>query len=95
MTDLVFSSIAEQEVVEAVRHYESEVEGLGIAFLDKLEIAISDVKHFPLASRILQDGYRRKLLPRFPYGIIFRIEDDRIFVLAVMHLKRKPYYWLD
>lgn len=93
--DVIFSSAAEREVLEAIRYYESEVEGLGKAFLEKLEAAVQHIKEFPEASRILKGEYRRCLLARFPHGVIFRIEKERIYVLAVMHLKRKPFYWLD
>ena len=30
---------------------------------------------------------------RFPFGIVYRLEMDRIFVLAVMHFHRDPQYW--
>jgi hypothetical protein len=31
---------------------------------------------------------RRAILGRFPYGLYYLIEDQRIVVLAVLHLKR-------
>ncbi|MCZ6674550.1 MAG: type II toxin-antitoxin system RelE/ParE family toxin [Verrucomicrobia bacterium] len=46
-----------------------------------------------MAYRIIQGAFRRHLLARFPYGIIYRIDDDVIYVVAVMHLKRNPGYW--
>ena len=88
-----FSSFATEEVRQAARYYEGEVDGLGKAFLDKLKDGISEIKEFPSASRIISGDYRRHLLSRFPYGIIYRVHDDSIFVAAVMHLRRKPGYW--
>jgi plasmid stabilization system protein ParE len=32
---------------------------------------------------------------RFPFRIVYRIEAERILVVAVVHAKRKPYYWKD
>ncbi len=32
---------------------------------------------------------------RFPYSIIFRVDSDRIYVIAVAHAKRRPGYWKD
>jgi len=29
---------------------------------------------------------RRLLVPKFPYGLLYRVEPDRIYVIAVMHL---------
>ena len=37
--------------------------------------------------------FRRCLVHRFPYGVIYAVEDDVVYVAAVMHLKRKPGYW--
>lgn len=34
-------------------------------------------------------------MPHFPYGIVYRIDEDFIYVLAVMNLRRRPNYWLD
>ena len=93
--EVVFSSGALEEVKEAVEHYEAEVEGLGKAFIQKLDEAIHEIKSFPSSSRIIRTDYRRYLLHRFPYGVIYLIEDDLIFVAAIMHLKRKPFYWTE
>jgi hypothetical protein len=39
--------------------------------------------------------FRRCLVPKFPYSIIFSIEPEFILVVAVAHAKRKPGYWHD
>jgi hypothetical protein len=36
---------------------------------------------------------RRVLAPKFPYGLLYRVEPERIYVIAVMHLHRRPGYW--
>lgn len=43
----------------------------------------------------LGDGVRRCLVRRFPYGVLYARESDRLYILAIMHTKRKPGYWLD
>jgi len=91
--DVIFSAEARSEVRDAARFYEDEVEGLGRAFLQKLREGVAEVKRNPFTSRIIRGDYRRHLLSRFPYGIIFRIHEGVIFVAAVMHLKRKSGYW--
>lgn len=30
-----------------------------------------------------------------PYGVLYARESDRLYILAIMHTKRKPGYWLD
>jgi hypothetical protein len=42
-------------------------------------------------------GRRHPPLPpgRFPYGLIYALDDGDILVLAVAHLHRRPDYWRD
>jgi hypothetical protein len=35
----------------------------------------------------------RFLTNRFPFGVLYRIKDDHIRIIAVMHLRWKPDYW--
>jgi len=43
--------------------------------------------------RKISGHFRRCLIDRFPYGIIYVVDEREIFIAAVMHLKRKPEYW--
>jgi len=90
---VVLSESAKTEVRYAAIYYEDEVQGLGKTFLSYVESSIEEIERFPLNSRVIGNDFRRFLVPRFPYGIIYRIDQDNIFVAAIMHLKRKPFYW--
>jgi plasmid stabilization system protein ParE len=68
---------------------------LGKAYLAAVETAIQKLAAHPLHYRKLGRSVRRCLVHRFPYGIIFLVEKDFIFIAAVMHLKREPNYWQD
>ena len=91
--EVIYASGVLEEVSESADYYEEEVEGLGKTFLDKVQSAVEEIKSNPLMYRIIQGDYRRHLLTRFPFAVIYRIENHKIYVLAVMHLKRSPYYW--
>jgi len=43
----------------------------------------------------IEQGLRRCLLSRFPYGIIYGVDSETIIVVAVAHLHREPRYWID
>ena len=36
---------------------------------------------------------RRALVPSFPYGVFYRIREDAVQVVAVLHLHRDPATW--
>lgn len=85
---------AEQEMFDAARYYELQAPGLGQDFLDKVETALQDLIHSPERWPILQEDIRRRLIRRFPYSLLYRIDPCEVVVLAVMHQKRHPSYWL-
>jgi plasmid stabilization system protein ParE len=84
---------ADAEVTEAARYYESRSPGLGLIFLSEIQRAVSQVVTNPEAYPKIANDIRRKALRRFPYGLMYAIEPDRIRIVAVAHSKRRPYYW--
>lgn len=85
---------AEQEMFAAARYYEIQSPGLGQDFLDKVVIALQDLVNSPERWPIVQDDIRRRLIRRFPFSLLYRIESSEVVILAVMHQKRHPSYWL-
>ncbi|AUX43028.1 uncharacterized protein SOCE26_044680 [Sorangium cellulosum] len=55
--------------------------------------AVDRIAEAPEQGPELEPGVRRLTLQRFPYGLLYVVEPDRILVLAVMHLRRRPGYW--
>ena len=85
---------AEQEMFAAARYYELQAPGLGHDFLDKVEIALQDLACSPERWPVVQADIRRRLIRRFPYSLVYRIDSDEVVILAEMHQKRHPSYWL-
>ena len=88
-----FHQEAEEELDAAVAYYESCENGLGLDFADEVQATIEHILCFPNAWPVLVEDVRRCQTRRFPYGILYTIEDDAILILAVMHLHRSPGYW--
>jgi mRNA-degrading endonuclease RelE of RelBE toxin-antitoxin system len=95
MYQIEFHGEADQELKAASQYYEEKLEGLGDEFLTEIEDGLMKIHQFPLAWPIYEGEYRRYILKRFPYGLIYRIETEKIFIIAVCHLHRKPGYWRD
>ena len=89
----IFLPEAEQEMFEAARYYESQTAGLGIDFLSEAQRAVDSIAEMPITWPAIEGDLRRRLVRRFPFGILYRIESDKIVVVAVAHLRRKPGYW--
>ena len=49
--------------------------------------------NFPLLGIRFQKIMRRCLLKRFPYGVIYHLDEQEILVIAIAHLHRKPEFW--
>ena len=94
MLEISFHQAAEEEMNAAAAYYAAQHDGLSEAFLAEVSIGLQQIQRWPLAWSVLADDFRRYLLHRFPYGLIYRIADDHIFILAVAHLRRKPGYWI-
>ncbi len=88
-----FADEALTEYIAAGRYYNRQVPGLGDALADAVEAGIATIRATPFVGRIVEDGVRRFLVERFPYGIYCTVEDDRIVIWAVRHLRRDPDYW--
>jgi toxin ParE1/3/4 len=90
---LIFDPEALAEMREAAAFYEHWQPGLGLAFLDTVEVATTEIVKYPQMWRKIKRQFRRYLVQRFPYGLIYAVQGDVVYVAAVMHLKRKPGYW--
>lgn len=93
---VVFSEAASSEFRDAVEYYAAETEGLAEHFRLEVASAIKRILQFPNGWPKSPVGtFRKCLLNRFPYKIIYNLEEDHILVLAVAHQHRKPDYWVD
>lgn len=81
------------DVEAAATFYEVNQPELGREFLDEVDDTIQRIIQNPRAWRILEGQIRRCRLRRFPYGIVYAIEEESILVISVMHLHRHPNSW--
>jgi len=92
---LEFTAAAELELDEAVSYYDGQRAGLGREFATEVSRAADRILEYPHAWQQLGDDVRRCQLSRFPYGLVYSVEDGVTVVLAVMFLRREPSYWRD
>ncbi len=90
---LEFHPFVKKEVQSAFDWYEQRSEGLGDRFLVELEKAFDRILENPILFPIHKGKIRRCLVSTFPFGVLFSVQSGRIHILAIMHLKRRPFYW--
>ena len=92
---IVFSGLAQQEVEDAIQYYELEERGLGVRFKQEVKKAALRISRYPEAWSIERGEIRKCLLHKFPYKLLYSIEEDHVFITAVAHLHRSPDHWID
>lgn len=90
---LKFSTRALREIGEARAWYEIQSAGLGEEFIAAMELQLKRLEQAPLLYAEVIPKVRRALLPRFPYGLFYIVQEDLVHVLAVLHDARNPGRW--
>ena len=91
--DLIILSVAEKDIIDIILWYEKKVKGLGNRFIVSLDATFQSIQRNPKIYPKVYKDFRRALLPRFPYGIYYIIENYSIIIFAVLHEKRNPESW--
>ena len=68
---------------------------LGIRLLNSLDETLGRISIKPEIYRELEPGIRKTRLKTFPYALVYRIRNDKVEIIAVMHVRRRPGYWKD
>ncbi len=92
---VIFSRYAKSELDDATYYYEYELQGLGKSFRTEIRKAAKRIAVYPKSWAIEKGEIRKCLLHKFPYKLLYSIEKDHIFIIAVAHQHRKPDYWVE
>ncbi len=90
-----FLSPAWREYADALLWYQRERPGLGGDLADEIQAAVDRVCRDPQSWEQVDSNCRRVPLKRFPYSVIFRVDDAKreIVIVAIAHNSRRPGYW--
>jgi toxin ParE1/3/4 len=84
---------ADEDFAGAVRYYAEISPELDERFYREMEQLSREVCADPERFRRFDPPARRHLSRDFPYAVIFLDKPAYIWIVAVMHLKRRPGYW--
>jgi toxin ParE1/3/4 len=92
---VLFSPEARQEFDEAEQYYNRQVPKLGDQFRKEVRAALPRLQAWPLSCPVERGDIRRLTLSRFPYKLLYSVEADHIYIIAVAHQHREPAYWTE
>jgi len=88
-----FLEPAQVELDDAFAWYEAEQNGLGLGFVREVQHALKRICIFPESCQCIVRELRRCLTRKFPYMVVYGMEEDTIVVVAIAHMHREPLYW--
>ena len=78
MMALQFHPEVSSEIKASYTWYQQQTEGLGDDFLNELETAYQAIIELPHTWPRFQNYFRRFLLSRFPFSVIYRVNGNLI-----------------
>lgn len=90
---IFFTEVAKIELIDAVDYYNLQSEGLGFEFAVEVQSTLERIESFPESWPDFSKHTKRARTKRFPYGVLYSIENNDIWILSVMHLHRDPQQW--
>ncbi len=81
---------ADWEITEAYLYYEHKQSGLGEKFLKQLDKYLDRICENPKLFQIKKNDYREAYIRKFPYLVIFEIEENKVVVYSVFNTPQNP-----
>jgi plasmid stabilization system protein ParE len=88
-----FHPEAAVELRAAVEWYRTRSLRAGDEFVEELDEAMSTILQSPTRWRRVFGPWRRYVLRRFPFLIVYRESSTGIEMVAIAHGRRQPGYW--
>ncbi|RIK76399.1 MAG: hypothetical protein DCC67_13975 [Planctomycetota bacterium] len=86
------------ELREAVEWYDDRRDGLGDDFHDAVSSTLKQIATAPDQSPRYEGckhnrDYRRAVIARFPYVIVYTAHESGIIIVSISHSSRRPGHW--
>ena len=92
---VILGAEARAEFLEAVAWYGRQSRPSANGLLADFKDTRSRLGRNPQRWPEIRAEQRRILFRKYPYALVYSIEPQCVFVIAVMHQKREPGYWQD
>jgi hypothetical protein len=90
--EIIIKPIAQQDLEEAISWYENKLSGSGRRFYYTFLSALNKINKSSTSYMEVLPPVRRCIIKNFPYKIFYTIEDDKIFIIGIVHSKGSPEF---
>lgn len=92
--EVIYHPLVRADVEETLTYYRGITARLADEFHAELRDTINRIADNPLRFHLVDQGFRRANLPRFPYHLLYEVRPEFVRVMLVRHNKRDPQYGL-
>lgn len=90
-----FHPEARLDFKDAAERYAAIRPELGQGFYRHIDQLVAEIEEAPTVFRVYRPPHARRHFRRpFPYAVVYVVRSDDVEILAVMHFKLPPSYWL-
>ncbi len=87
-----FKEQASQDIIEIVKWYSEQRDGLDDIFFTELELLTEQLQSNPYTFQVRRKNIRLGILKRFPYVIAYQIEYKKVIIFSITHQHSKKIY---
>lgn len=85
---------SDEELDDAIKYYNDQLCGLGDQFYSEFLNTINLVERVPFGWVKVGENTRRINLKRFPYLVLYVVDEEDILVACIAHQHRNPRYYI-
>ena len=89
---LIVKPGAEFDIANGFRWYEERQLGLGLRFIEQLDVAFQRVVESPASYQEVMPEVRKAVVRRYPYLVFFTYDPEAVHILAVIPAAQDPAY---
>lgn len=93
MADILFHPEAQDEYEKAVAWYQARSPRAAARFEAEVQRMLGLVQLNPESFPAYDDDHRFAVLRRYSYTLVYQVQPDRIYIVAVAQAGRRPGYW--
>lgn len=90
--EIIYHPLVKRDFMEALKYYEGISTRLADEFHTEVRSMIAQAATNPLRFHLVDHGFRRANVRRFPYHVLYEVHAESLCVMHVRHNKRHPDY---